>query len=103
MKVWLDDTVPAPRGWRRTYTAQQTIELLQTGKVTEISLDHDLGDEKVVGTGNTVLIWIEEQVVMNNFHPPLIDIHTKNAGARPKMELARRNIERLAARRKKEE
>jgi hypothetical protein len=41
--VWLDDVRPAPRGWRRARTPDEAINLLRTGRVTELSLDHDLG------------------------------------------------------------
>jgi hypothetical protein len=38
-------------------TADEAITLLQTGKATLISLDHDLGQEK---TGYDVAKWMEE-------------------------------------------
>ena len=41
-----------PDGWHRVYWPDEAIELLKTGKVTEISLDHDLGDdERCTGGG----------------------------------------------------
>jgi hypothetical protein len=60
VRVWLDDRRPAPRGWRRCYTPDQMIELLQTGEVTEISLDHDLGltEGEREETGYDVLLWM---------------------------------------------
>lgn len=93
MKVWLDDLRPAPDGWLRVKTVNHAINLLQTNKVTEISLDHDLGyaDKK---TGYDVMLWIEEQVIKNNFTAPKIRIHTANSSAREKMKLARQSIEK---------
>ena len=44
MKVYLDDERSTPDGWVRVYWPEEAIELLKAGGVTEISLDHDLGD-----------------------------------------------------------
>ena len=93
MKVYLDDKREAPEGWTQTYSAQATIWFLKSRAVTHLSLDHDLGDEKVVGTGYDVLLWLEEQVLMHGFTPPKITVHTSNEGARPRMEQAVENIE----------
>ncbi len=98
MQVYLDDDLvyrPTPSGWVRTLTAHETIELLKTGKVVEVSLDHDLGDEAVCGCGYDVINWIEQEVALNGFTPPLIRIHTANSSARSKMELGVRSIEKL--------
>ncbi|WP_404305676.1 cyclic-phosphate processing receiver domain-containing protein [Neorhodopirellula lusitana] len=43
MKVYLDDERTTPEGWHRIYWPDEAIELLKTGKVTDISLDHDRG------------------------------------------------------------
>ncbi|VAW81561.1 hypothetical protein MNBD_GAMMA12-2513, partial [hydrothermal vent metagenome] len=56
MKVYLDDERPTPEGWVRVYWPDEAIELLKTGKVKEISLDHDLGDDER-GTGYDVVLW----------------------------------------------
>lgn len=45
MKVWLDDVRKPPVGWEWAKTAEQAIALVQSGDVTEISLDHDLEPE----------------------------------------------------------
>jgi len=93
MKVYLDDTRQPPEGWTLVAWPDEAIAYLKTNTVTHLSLDHDLGnDEK--GTGYTVLQWIEEQVVTNNFYPPIIYIHTANPAARKKMELALASIQR---------
>ena len=42
IKVYLDDERDTPAGWIRTYNVEQTIALLSTRCVQEISLDHDL-------------------------------------------------------------
>ncbi|WP_407829907.1 cyclic-phosphate processing receiver domain-containing protein [Vibrio vulnificus] len=43
--------------------------LLKQGTVTEISLDHDLGDDEH-STGYDVVLWIEEAVATQGFQPP---------------------------------
>lgn len=89
MKLYLDDERPTPPGWERAYTAPEAIELLKTGKVTHLSLDHDLGPEES-GTGYNVCLWIEEQVVGFNspFVPPVMTIHSANPVGRQRMESA---------------
>lgn len=43
MNLWLDDVRPAPDGWVWAKTVDEAVALLQTGKVEQASLDHDLG------------------------------------------------------------
>ena len=95
MKVFLDDERDTPAGWVRTYWPEEVIELLKTGNVTEVSLDHDLGDD-AHGTGYSVLLWIEEQVVINGMRPPVLLVHSANSSARQKMEAAIASIYRHA-------
>ncbi len=96
MRVYLDDERATPEGWTRVYWPQEAIDLLRTGNVTEISLDHDLGDDQR-GTGYDVVLWVEEQVVTEDFEPPKMKVHSANSSARAKMEAGIRNIEKLAA------
>lgn len=77
MKVYLDDTRLTPGGWVGCKCPDEVIALLKTGKVTHLSLDHDLGDNKR-GTGYDVLLWIEKAVVQGDFHPPLLTINAVN-------------------------
>ncbi len=93
MKVYLDDEREAPEGWMRTYTVQATIMMLRSGRVSHLSLDHDIGPEEAFGTGYDVLLWLEEQVLIKGFTPPKITVHSANAGARPKMEACIKVIE----------
>ena len=95
MRVFLDDERETPQGWTRCYWPDEVIELLKTGNVEELSLDHDLGDD-VKGTGYNVLLWIEEEVYCHNFKPPCIRVHSANSSARQKMELAIKKIDDLA-------
>ena len=94
MKVYLDDERTTPEGWQRVYWPEEAIAMLQGGQVTQISLDHDLGDDEH-GTGYDVLLWIEEAVVTQNFKPPRMQVHSANSSARQKMQAAITQIERL--------
>jgi hypothetical protein len=111
MKVWLDDErdpvewLPSIRWfrgrdaaelgeWVWTKTAPDAIALLDADVVTEMSLDHDLGEETDVGSGYDVLVWIEERVALDEtYGPPVIHVHTSNLGARDRMTSAVRSIE----------
>jgi hypothetical protein len=86
LKVYLDDERATPDGWYRTYEPNQTIALLESGLVTHVSLDHDLGDDDIIGTGYDVVLWIEEQVMMNDFTPPKITVHSANPPAKKRMK-----------------
>lgn len=99
IRVWLDDVRDAPDGWIRAYTAHEAIALLESGRVAEISLDHDLGDDDANGTGYTVACWIEEAVALRGFDPPTIKIHSANSVGRARMRRAIESIGRLRARR----
>lgn len=97
MRVFLDDIRTPdwigldPDKWIVVKTAEEAISLLETGEVTAVHLDHDLGTEK---TGYDVILWIEEKVFTDeSFVLPLIYIHTANPSAGLKMEKARERIE----------
>lgn len=96
MKLYLDDERSPPEGWRLVRWPDEVIGLLQSGEVTELSLDHDLGDDER-GTGYDVILWLEEAVATRGFVPPRIKVHSANNSARGKMEAGIRAIERLAA------
>ena len=96
MKVYLDDERATPDGWVRVYWPDEAAHLLASGEVTEISLDHDLGDDER-GTGYDVVLWIEEAVALRAFNPPHIHVHSANSSAREKMEAGIAAICRLQA------
>ena len=91
MRIYLDDTRPAPAGWLAARWPDEVIKLLKTGEVTHLSLDHDLGDDDR-GTGYDVLVWLEEQVILHAFTPPEIVIHTANPVARRRMEAVKHRL-----------
>ena len=103
MKVYLDDVRDTPEGWTRCFWPEEVIELLKTGKVEELSLDHDLNDH-VPGsstvsvrerTGYDVLTWIEEQVYTTDFVPPVMYVHSANAAGMLRMKAAIEQIHKI--------
>jgi len=96
MRVFLDDQRTAPDGWLHVHWPADAIALLETGRVEELSLDHDLGDDER-GTGYDVILWIEEAVALRGFKPPRMMVHSANSSAGAKMLAGIDAIERLAA------
>lgn len=80
MKIFLDDIRLGPQDWVTVHTVEETIKCLKTGKVSRLSLDHDLGidEEGRERTGYEVLCWIEWQVIEHGFVPPILSIHSAN-------------------------
>ena len=95
MKLYLDDERIAPDGWVQVRWPDEAIKLLQMGEVTNLSLDHDLGDDQR-GTGYDVLLWIEQEVASCQFTPPAkIEVHSANPPARKRMQAAIESIFRM--------
>lgn len=99
MRVYLDDVREAPVGWVRAHTPDEVIDLLRSGSVEELSLDHDLGLTSADGerTGYDVLRWLEEAVATGTWTFPLpeIRIHSANPVGWRRMEQAINSIQRL--------
>ena len=111
-KLWLDDErdprdwLPKIRwmrgrppedfeGWVWVKTAQEAIALIETGEVTIVSLDHDLGDEGVVGNGNQVLLEIDKRSFLDEDFPiPEVHVHSSNTGRTPRRRACREACQR---------
>jgi hypothetical protein len=96
MKIYLDDDRKTPEGYIRTYSVEETIELIakNNGSVETVSLDNDLG----IGfrEGREVMKWIEEQAFNNTLLPiPHLIIHSGNNVAADEMKKARNNAWRF--------
>lgn len=92
MNVWLDDERPMPSDYHiHVRTAEDAIALLETGKVTKISLDHDLGQVK---TGYDVAKWIEENAANGSLKKLRIRVHTQNPVGRKNICAACQNADR---------
>lgn len=86
MRVWLDDERPLPADYDcHVKTVESAIELLETGVVSTISLDHDLGTEK---TGYDVACWLEEQAAKGLLGHMRIHCHSQNVVGRNKIRQA---------------
>jgi len=108
IKVWLDDLCDnpshperrTPTGFIGVKTAWDAIKLLKNGNVEEISLDHDLGDDEVHGTGYTVSKFIEEEAFKSqngekSIPPLVIKVHSANPVGIKKMEMSIKNAYRF--------
>jgi hypothetical protein len=98
MKIYLDDEREAPAGWVRTYSVKETIKLLESFQVEEISLDHDLGDDQNLGTGYDCILWIEERTFNDpKYNPPTMSIHSANPAGRENMARGIMSINKILA------
>ena len=87
IRLYLDDVRPCPEGWTLAKTAKSAISILEKHDVKDVSLDHDLGDDKN-GTGNDVLVWIEAKTFLDeNYIPPKMQVHSDNPAAVQKMKM----------------
>lgn len=95
IKIYLDDTRPAPEGYLLCSTPRAVIDLLTQypGQIDEISLDHDLGIFAlgVEVTGYDVLLWLESNP---HFAPDKINVHSANTAVWLKMKQAIASIKK---------
>ena len=92
MNIFLDDKRETPDGYIRTYTVEETINLIKTnnGNINTVSLDNDLGTG--FKEGREVMKWIEGQAFNNELLPiPNLIIHSGNPVAYDEMSMARFN------------
>jgi hypothetical protein len=100
LRVWLDDDLvdrAAPTGWVHVTNVASACELLTTGRVVELSLDHDLGDDDEHGRGIDVVDFLSEQQFAHGrslWPRDGVALHTANPEGREQMA---RGIERYAA------
>lgn len=100
IRMWLDDDLvggtPPDPAWLQVTTAHEAIALLATGRVTELSLDHDLGDERRAGTGYDVVAWLagRGEAAGHDLWPrSTLAVHSANGSATPGIE---RMVDRCA-------
>lgn len=94
MKIWLDDKRPMPVEFdTQLMSAYSVIMLLKTGKVTHIGLDHDLGDEELVGNGHMVADYIEEGAYFGWFPRIIWSIQSSNGPEVTRMSIALRRAD----------
>ena len=96
MNVWLDDIRPMPEGFDvHVHTAKDAIKLIDTKKVKMISLDHDLGDDKLYGTGYDVALHIEAYAFSAKIPRLKWSLHTQNPVGAKKMRQALEGADRF--------
>ncbi len=107
MRLFLDDQCDGHSTLRPTWaigydkkvkTAQEAIDLLATGLVTHVSLDHDLGDPAITGTGYDVAKWIEEAAFLKKIPQLTWEIHSMNPVGKRNMRDALMSADRYWAR-----
>jgi hypothetical protein len=87
----------APAGWFHVTDAASACALLASGRVVELSLDHDLGDDVEHGRGIDVVDFLSEQQFAHSralWPRDGIALHTPNPEGREQMA---RGIERYAS------
>ena len=91
ISVFLDDIRKEPQGFIRTYTVNETIELIQYCQthhiqINTLSLDNDLGEFE--RDGYKVMDWIDEESILNKDFvlPKKILVHSSNPTAKRRME-----------------
>ena len=73
MRLYLDDIREAPEGWTPVKTVEEAIELMSSGEVIEMSLDHDLGSDQQEGY-RLVLYMAENDTWPTGF----VSVHSSN-------------------------
>ena len=91
MKLWVDDIRKMPKHYHyHAKTSKEAIVILQKMRISEISLDHDLGEEEN-GTGYDVAKWIEKAAYHKAIQPIIMHIHTANPVGYKNIEVALKN------------
>lgn len=89
MRVWLDDIRPMPEGFDvHVQSAKEAIKLIESKQVKLISLDHDLGDVKLYGTGYDVALFIESAAFVGRIPRLEWRLHTQNPVGAKNMKAA---------------
>lgn len=100
MRIFLDDVrYPSTFDWQIIRKASTCIDIfwIYGHYITEISFDHDLGDD-VDGTGYDVAKWIEKQCYLGNMKCPKWSVHSANPVGRKNIESAMKNAENYSRR-----
>lgn len=98
MKVWLDDIREPPSNeWHWAKNIDDAWLSIEYGDVTEISLDHDLGDGEA--SGYDLIAQIEYMIGTEHWDYPIPQffIHSANPVGRRAIQAAIDSIERLVS------
>lgn len=96
MKIWLDDVrTPPSSEWVWVKTAPEAISLIDSTHIDAISLDHDLGEVEVAGTGYDVALHMEELAHTTDWLPPkVMECHSANPVGRQRITNALQSIKK---------
>jgi len=106
VRLWLDDVRdPADSHVQRDFgsvgdeiwvkTPSEAIDMLREGNVAHISLDHDLGDDEIIGTGYDLAKWIEEAAFNKKIQRIAWRVHSANPVGRTRMASAMQSADRF--------
>ncbi len=98
MKLWLDDKRPMPDGWdKHVKTYQDAVNCIETGKVTHIGFDHDLGDETdlEIRNGYEVSKYIEDRAHDGCIPRIIWSIQSDNGPGRLRIEAAMKSADKF--------
>jgi hypothetical protein len=108
IRLWLDDERDpshwSPSSffgikWTWVKTAKEAVELLRTGKVFEISFDHDLGEEQdpIYFNGYSVAQFIEQEAFYGTLDRIKWDVHSANPVGRKNIEACMQQADKFWA------
>lgn len=83
MRLFIDDIRVCPPGWVQARDYLAAITVLSTGRVVEVSFDHDLGQGK---SGYDVICWLEKAVANGVVPIPKMAVHTNNPPGRKQIQ-----------------
>jgi hypothetical protein len=94
LRIWLDDTRKAPRGWLwvKSYSVCKLLIVVFRDCITDISFDHDLGTEK---DGNDIALLIERMAYEKKLKPLRWEVHSANPVGGREIEATMRSAERF--------
>jgi hypothetical protein len=99
-KLWVDDERQPPEGWWWAKRADIAIVYLTLGVISEVSLDHDLGEG--AGSGYEVASFLEEAAWQGLLPPIKWQVHSMNLPGKQRMIQALKSADRLWASERKE-
>lgn len=106
MKLFIDDLrYPPNDDWIIARTYDEAIKILETGLVSEISFDHDLGNENVVSekSGYDIVCWIEQKLFTGEWtFIPKMSVHSMNPVGRRNIQMVIDTINRFMPERMEE-
>ena len=85
MKLYVDDLRAPPVGWELASTVDEAIEKLRSGKVTDLSLDYDLGGRDN-DNGLMVLRWLDAALERGQVGMPNLIVHSGSILGRRRLE-----------------